>query len=295
MINRMFLLRLSTKPMTREQINFRRIAALPQVPKLQQIGQIEVAGELFYYTLLTLLPGCDVVEAYAATTIAQQEQLGHAVAHFLDRLHAHAGAHYEIGLYMPAIPGFTGTWLGGHRQYWAQLQAQSAVRVWQPAHDSVLARAFRFLDDNAHALEFQRGPKLLHNDFHPKNILVTQGGFSGVIDWECSQFGEADFDLCHLIHWCIYPPKPEIDFRPLLRGLFTATPHSAQVPDLATRLTIYQIEHEIQQMLWQGNRAEAERVPRLQAWLDGSVAQLLSNVYEHQIDKSPKSDTLTPV
>ena len=74
-------------------------------------------------------------------------------------------------------------------------------------------------------------------------------------------FGEADFELCHLIHWCVYPPKSSIDYRPFLRALFQAAPKCTQVPNLAQRLTIYQIEHEIQQIIWQCSETEAWRVP----------------------------------
>ncbi|MBZ0296898.1 MAG: hypothetical protein K8L99_30335, partial [Anaerolineae bacterium] len=102
--------------------------------------------------------------------------------------------------------------------------------------------------------------------------------FSGVIDWECSQFGEADFELCHLIHWCLYPPESSIDFRPFLGALLKASPKCAQTPDLTTRLTIYQIEHEIQQIIWNSSEAETWRVPRLARWIDGDVDDLFREI-----------------
>jgi len=143
-------------------------------------------------------------------------------------------------------------------------------------------------------LDFQTGAKLLHNDFHPKNILLNAQAFSGVIDWECSQFGEADFELCHLIHWCLYPPRPDIDFRPFLGALFQSSPKCTQVPDIAKRLTIYQIEHEIQQIIWNSSQAEAEKVPRIIRWMDGGVDDLLRQVYscsEHSGEKQEHSVT----
>ena len=87
-------------------------------------------------------------------------------------------------------------------------------------------------------------------------------------------FGEADFELCHLIYWSVYPPNPSINYRPFLRALFDAAPQCAQVPKLAERLTIYQIEHEIQQIIWQGSEAESLRVPRLVHWMAGGVNDL---------------------
>jgi aminoglycoside phosphotransferase (APT) family kinase protein len=127
-------------------------------------------------------------------------------------------------------------------------------------------------------LDHQTGPVVLHNDFHPRNILLDRGTFSAVIDWECSQYGEPDFDLCHLIHWTLYPPQPDIDFRPFLHAVLRAAPQCTQIPELTQRLTLYQIEHDIQQIIWQGSSAEAERVPRLERWLNGGVADLLRDV-----------------
>lgn len=274
MINDMFLLRTSTKSMAREQENFRRIATLPQVPQLEQVGQIEHADAPLYYTLLTLLPGHDFVDAYANITIKEQETLGQDVAHFLDLLHAHNGPAYDIGLYIPAIPAFGGSWRAGHEAYWQQVHGQCTVQPWRPEHKKLIDRAFDYLAANAHALDFQTGPTLLHNDFHPKNILLDQGRFSGVIDWECAQYGEPDFELCHLIHWTRYPPRPEIDFRPFLQALMVAAPRCTQVPALSTRLTIYQIEHEIQQMLWQGETAKTLRIPRLEQWLNDGITHV---------------------
>ena len=258
-----------------EQEKFRRVAALEFVPKIVHVGLLEREAGPVYYTLLTQLPGEDFVTAFSETTLAQQRQLGKDVAAFLDELHAFAGTGYDIGLYLPAIPNHTGTWRAGHQEYWELLKQGTAALPLEPESVRVFESAFRFLDASVDALDFQTGPKLLHNDLHPKNILVDHGSFSGVIDWECSQFGEADFELCHFIHWCLYPPRPDIDFRPFLSVLLEVSPNCAQVPDLAKRLTIYQVEHEIQQITWHGSKAEAERVPRIVRWMDGGVDDLL--------------------
>jgi aminoglycoside phosphotransferase (APT) family kinase protein len=242
------------------------------------LGVLERQAGPLYYTLLTGLPGDDFVNAYSETTLAQQQQLGKDVAAFLDGLHALTGTHYDIGLYVPAIPNFAGTWRVGHRRYWELLKRGTESLQLKPDTIGVFETAFQFLDAAADALDVQNGPRLLHNDLHPKNILLDRGRFSGVIDWECSQFGEADFELCHFIHWCLYPPRPDIDYRPFLGALFQAAPTCAQVPGLAERLTIYQVEHEIQQIIWHSSVAEAERVPRIVRWMDGGVEDLLRRI-----------------
>jgi len=224
------------------------------------------------------LPGGDFVNVYAETTEAQQRQLGKDIARFLDKLQELNGTQYDIGLYVPAIPNFSGSWRSGHQKYWEIIKQQSEELLLNHETIRIFERAFQFLRESISALDFQTGPKLLHNDFHPKNILLHQGKLSGVIDWECSQFGEADFELCHLIHWCLYPPEPGIDFLPFLRGVVESDPKCARVPNLALRLTIYQIEHEIQQIIWSGGRAESWRVPRLIRWMDGIVFDLFNNI-----------------
>jgi aminoglycoside phosphotransferase (APT) family kinase protein len=274
-INQDLLLRVSETSMADEQEKFGRVAALQMVPKILQSGCLEREDGALFYTLLTLLPGEDFVLAYTETSEAEQRQLGAEVARFLDALHAIRGMAYDIGPYVPMIPSFTGSWRDGHQNYWATLQQGAGQLNLKPESSRIFARAFHFLWDTKTALDFQSGPCLLHNDFHPKNILLWRGAFSGVIDWECSQFGEADYDLCHLIHWCVYPPQPGVDFRAFLRGLFAAGPGCAGVPRLAERLAIYEVEHELQQILWSGGEAEAWRVPRLAHWMDGGAADLL--------------------
>lgn len=277
-INQEFLLRVSETSMALEQEKFKRIAALNFVPKIIHTGILQRETGPIYYTLLTLLPGDDLVNVYPETTEAQQKQLGENVAGFLDDLQELTGTHYDIGLYVAALPCFSGTWREGHQEYWEQLRQESEKLPLKPDSIRVFERAYRFLQASIAVLDFQTGPRLLHNDFHLKNILLHQGKFSGVIDWECSQYGEADFELCHLIHWCLYPPESGQDFRPFLRALFKASPKCTRVPDLAQRLTLYQIEHELQQIIWNADQAESWRVPRLVGWMDGRVDDLLGEI-----------------
>lgn len=277
-INQEFLLRVSETLMTLEQEKFRRIATLDFVPKIIHEGTLQQEAGPIYYTLLTLLPGDDFVNVYPETTEAQQKELGKNIAAFLDNLQEFNGTHYDIGLYVAALPHFSGSWRDGHQKYWELLKQESEKLHLMPDSIQVFERAFRFLNATIAALNFQTGPILLHNDFHPKNILIYRGRFAGVIDWECSQFGEADFELCHFIHWCLYPPKATIDFRTFLRALFEASPKCAQVPNLLQRLTIYQIEHEMQQIIWNVSEAESWRVPRLARWMDGYVDALFKEI-----------------
>ena len=69
-INQKLLLRVSEAPMTMEQEKFKRVAALNFVPKILHTGMLENGTEPIFYTILTLLPGDDFVNAYRETTLA---------------------------------------------------------------------------------------------------------------------------------------------------------------------------------------------------------------------------------
>lgn len=277
-INRRWLMRLSAAPMAAEQEKITRVADLQLAPKILHSGMRLVGDRDLHFTLLSFLPGDDYLAACPEMTEAQHTLFGQDVARFLDHLHATAGPAYDIGPYEAMLPQFQGTWREGHQQYWERLRQELATCRHSPESDRVFDQSLHYLKGSSHALAETTGPVLLHNDFHPKNLLVDQRRLAGVIDWECSQFGAADYDLCHLVHWCVYPPEPTREFRPFLRALFAAAPLCAQVDHLAERLTIYQIEHELQQILWRPHDAELGRVPRLVHWLDGGVELLLRDV-----------------
>jgi serine/threonine protein kinase len=277
-INHKLILRMSGSPMTIEQEKFNRVATLNFVPKLIHTGILIRETEPIYYILFTFLPGDDFVNVYPETNEEQQKQLGKNIADFLENLHELKGTHYDIGLYVAILPRFSGTWREGHQIYWNYLKQEAEILPLKPESIRVFESAFQFLQTSINVLDFQAGPRLLHNDLHPKNILLHQGKFSGVIDWECSQFGEADFELCHLVHWCLYPPGKEVDFRNFLRSLLKTSPIFFQVPNLAKRLTIYQIEHEIQQIIWNADHAESFRILRLIRWMKGGVDDLFKEI-----------------
>jgi aminoglycoside phosphotransferase (APT) family kinase protein len=275
-VNDAFVVRQSKTEMGEEQERLRRIEHLPFVPRIVFCDSAGSQDKTFY-EVLDMLPGIDFIDAVSGMTTQQQALLGQAVAAFLDELHSISGPTYDIGHYIPIVAHFSGSWREGHHEYWKYLeQGIDQVEVGGDGR-RVIDESFQRLRSLGDALVAQSGPSLLHNDFHPKNILVDNGALSGVIDWECSQFGEPDFELCHLIHWCDYPPRAGLDFRPFLGSLLAASPTCTRVPRLSDRLTIYEIEHEIFQMILSGGASEAERLPRLVRWLEGGVPELLSS------------------
>lgn len=49
----------------------------------------------------------------------------------------------------------------------------------------------------------------------------------------------------------------------------------SDVPNIEKRLTIYQLEHELNQLIWNDWKQEEERMRRINGWLNGQVGVLL--------------------
>jgi hypothetical protein len=61
------------------------------------------------------------------------------------------------------------------------------------------------------------------------------------------------------------------DMTALFASVWQNMPDIAKMPGMAERLTIYLLENELNQLIWNGKKQEAERVERMQAWLEGKV------------------------
>jgi hypothetical protein len=251
-----------------------QVQALPSVPKILFAGR-SFSGSKYNYVLCSKIRGCDYIETVCGMSDRQNADLGVSISEFLDSLHAITGSNYDIGHYIPVIPGHSGSWQEGHERYWEFIRNALSKLELNERYNTVFNDSFRYLDAHADALEYQHGPVLLHNDLHPKNIIVQNGAFSGVIDWECSQYGEPDFELCHFIHWCIYPPDPAVNLRPFLFSLFGKMSKIVSTNTFCTRQTIYQIEHELMQIIWSKGRAQDDRVPKIKNWLGGRIQELM--------------------
>ena len=273
-VNDGYVLRVTEGNNDAQVTRLERIESLDSVQKMLFHGRLE--SEDCSYVLCEKLKGVDFLEAVSAMSPRQCRELGADVAIFLDALHAITGLGYDIGHYIPIVPRYEGSWRQGHVKYWEQIKMSLAKIEVKPGNQKVLDEAFEYLYSNEEALDFQQGPVLLHNDLHPQNMIVDNAVLSGVIDWECSQFGEPDFELCHFVHWGLYPPESGVDLKPFLRSLVEKMPKCAQVPDLFERLTLYQIEHEMMQMVWSKGKTQDERIPRLIGWMDGRVGRLFN-------------------
>jgi len=251
-----------------------RVRSVSLAPKVRSSGEFIASDQKYVYLIYDYIHGSDLWSVAQILTDEQKNDIGKDIAKFLTELHTITGDHYDVGHYVPAVPEYKKSWKDGHIEYAGLLKDGLSSMELKFESKKIISGAFDYIYANIGALEYQAGARLLHNDFHPKNIIVSDGKLAGVIDWECSQYGEADFELSHLFHWQIYPPDPGKDIGAALESVFANLRVASPVPDIERRLTIYQLEHELNQLIWNGPDQEEERTRRISGWLGGKLNDL---------------------
>ena len=269
-----YILRIS-KSMLDGHMKQNRVKSVSFVPKFHSSGEFTVSGQKYYYLITDYVQGNDLWSVIQRLTDEQKYNIGREIAQFLSEVHSITGVSYDIGHYIATIPNCKKSWKDGHLEYVESLRNGLSEINIELKSKNIVSKAFDYIYTNISSLEYQAGAKLLHNDFHPKNIIILEGRLSGIIDWECSQFGEADFELAHLFHWCIYPSIRDNDLSLLLKSVAENLQLTSNVPHIEMRLTIYQLEHELNQLIWNGKAQEEERMQRINGWLDGQIYALL--------------------
>ena len=269
------ILRLSKAPLN-EQIKLRNVESVMRAPSIHSTGSFSCEDQILYFIIIDYLQGTDLWQIAPTLTDAQKIAIGAEIAAFLNELHQITDEMYDIGHYIPTIPRYKGSWKNGHSAY-ADILARELSGMELTAKSRLaVEKAYDYIKTNLDALNEQSGSRLLHNDFHPKNIIIDdEGNLSGIIDWECSQFGEADFELTNFFEWCVYPPDSGRQLDVMLRVIIENLNMPLSGDRLAKRMTIYQLEHELNQLIWNGSGQEAERMFRLDGWLNGHVASLI--------------------
>lgn len=266
-----YVLKISTDE---QRAKLDRVNSLRMVPKVHSSGMF---GE-YHYLIYDYIRGDELWNIAPCLTDEQQRSLGEEIAQFLNELHSIKGEFYDIGHYIPTVAKYEKSWKDGHLEYIEILQNGISRMELMPDSPKIIANAFDYIRANIDVLEHQTGPTLLHNDFHLKNIIVHEGKLAGVIDWECSQYGEADFELSRLFDWCIFPDNylnRDSSLEILLKSVIKNMRNISLIPCIKKRITIYQLEHEINQLIWRGKKQENERIHRINEWLDSNVEQFL--------------------
>jgi hygromycin-B 4-O-kinase len=102
-----------------------------------------------------------------------------------------------------------------------------------PTGDSPFNEAFERLEQ--WVCEPPDGRHLIHNDLLYRNVLVSEGRISAVLDWQCSMYGDLLYDIALLSYgapW--FPAMAGIDWEAEARKHFAST--GLAVPNLEERL-----------------------------------------------------------
>lgn len=68
----------------------------------------------------------------------------------------------------------------------------------QPDEWDLLDRTFNLLEDSA----LEQPQVLVHRDYHSRNLLITEGGAPGVVDFQGALIGPVSYDLVSLLRDC---------------------------------------------------------------------------------------------
>lgn len=275
LLDNKYILKVSKNRLT-EQAKLDRINFLSLVPKIRFSGHFSFSNCNCNYLIIDYIKGNELFSDLSKLNDEQSKVIGKEIAQFLIELHKIDDSFYDIGHYIPTIPRYSHSWKEGHLEYIKLLKNGLSKLNLILNSENVITLAFNYIFENISCLDYQVGPRLLHNDFHPKNIIINEGRLSGIIDWECSQYGEIDFELTHLFQWCIYPPQENKGFEILLKTVFENFMNNCSIPNIKERLTIYQLEHELNQLIWNGVKQEEERVQRINGWLNGKISDLIT-------------------
>jgi aminoglycoside phosphotransferase (APT) family kinase protein len=275
-----YLIRTSRQSMLEEQRRINRVKDLKQVPKIVYASDQNSTNSTLFYLILEYLHGCELFTIFQDLKDSEIQDIGIKIADFLSELHCIKGERYDIGHYVPILPDYDGSWRSGHQSYWNYIYDGLSIIQLSDELRQRLELSNQYINMNLSCLDYEGGPDLLHNDFHYKNIMIQNHTFSGVIDWECSQYGEADFDLIHLLHWSLFPPSMSVDMTILFRTIFLRYMKIHRIPMIEKRLTIYLLEHDFIQILWSEGKRSDEFFPRIGYWLSGSLEKYVQKLKE---------------
>lgn len=105
--------------------------------------------------------------------------------------------------------------------------------------ESLLDQCIRYFDMNINILNKVDGPCIIHRDFRPGNIMISDGKLQGIIDWSSGRASFAEEDFCPLEFekWEITPDSK----RAFLDGYKSIRP----LPDYETVMPLLKLSKAI--------------------------------------------------
>lgn len=285
-VNDRYILRISqavgsAERFAREKRTLEQIQHVVGVPKVLGIGELGPRGG-WHYLLLSKIPGRDLFRLWFDAT----DELRH---HYIDQLmsiviqvHNTPTKHYRIGYYQTAIRDWDSTWIAGHDKYISWLLEQVRIMPLDTQLASLIADVEVFYWSNRLVLTSELGPCFAHGDLQLYNVIAENQHVTGIIDWEWAYGGgtEPDFDLAQFVRGAIYPADiadetladrvTSEDYEVLVPSLLAGYKKLTALSGLLTRMTIYQLEYELHQLMSRPRDIQPF-VRRLRGWLHQSV------------------------
>jgi aminoglycoside phosphotransferase (APT) family kinase protein len=269
--------------LSRERELLEELKSLPVVPRVLAEGPIPGSDE-GVYQLQTRIPGQTIQAQWAAASEERRIELVRELVGYVRQFHQIPRSTYRIGFYQSSIRDWEGTWIDGHDRYIVQLLGGIYRQSPSPIEREVVKRAERYYEDHREALTYATGPHLGHGDLHFLNVLATDEGVTGILDWEWAFDGgvEPEFDLDALLRWSIFPadfdegenPSTAEEFRSVVPEVLRAYLEVAAIPRIYERLTIYQIEHDLYHIQSLKPAIPNRPIARLAEWVDDAILDL---------------------
>ena len=273
-VDEKYLIRSSNQSMMDEKRKIDRTKNLNYAPKILYSSDQVSKDSKPYYLILEYMKGIEVFSGLKEMQKKKVHTLGLEISNFLNELHKIKGHKYDIGHYAPIIGDYDKSWKEGHQKYWLSIYQGLKDLSLADRVDRLLELSHDYIQQNISCLDFEAGPSLIHNDLHYKNIIMNQNTLSGVIDWECSQYGEADFDLIHLLQWTLMPPSSGSPMKDLFEIIFNDYMKKSKISMIEKRLAIYLLEHDWIKILW----SQGKDVDDLLARIDWQLKNLESHI-----------------
>lgn len=269
-----YLIRTSKKPMITEQEKINRVKDLNLAPHILH-SSAYIKNEKIHYLIMDYLSGEQLFSIIENLNDNEIVKISDEILSFLTQLHNIKADKYDIGHYITIVSS-QDKWLAGHKKYWNYIVDGLRKLKLTDTQSHLLKTADEYIERNIGCLDYQQKPSLLHNDFHYKNIIISGDRVSGIIDWECSQFGEIDFDLIHLLYLSFFSTSNNM--KKVFNTTFLSQMKQHHIFMIEKRLTIYMLEHDFIQLLWCCGSDKDVYTSRIKRYLNGELESYLANL-----------------
>lgn len=204
----------------RERYFLERLAGILPLPRLLQA--VEPRGERRGALLLEDLGGHLVEPADWNEGVAEE------IGELLARIHLNRTSAYGDLTQPDTLTPHASIYFGEKFQEELEESAPRLSTEW-------IKKCHRYFDNHLPLLEQVDGPCMIHRDFRPGNLILSEGKIKGIIDWSSSRsgFAEQDFSLLEDRQW---PAQPR-----LKEALFAGYRSIRPLPDLSKILPLVQL------------------------------------------------------